>query len=117
MNKVLMEGKVFGQPLFRMEPGEIPHLIFRVCVRHRTRAGEIRSECYRVSAWHNAALWARERLFRGQRVCVTGYLAQRAVLRGGETLREVEIAAETLYLPREEDRRFPEGGAIAGERR
>ena len=117
MNKVLMEGKVFGQPLFRMEPGEIPHLIFRVCVRHRTRAGEIRSECYRVSAWHDAALWARERLFRGQRVCVTGYPAQRAVLRGGETLREVEIAAETLWPPREEGRRFPEGGAIAGERR
>lgn len=41
-----------------------------------------------------AALWARDRLRRGQLVSVAGYLTQRTVRRTEETLHCAEIVAE-----------------------
>lgn len=94
MNRLYIDGLIAGEPVFRMEPGEVPHLTFRLGVRHKTRSGEVRSEYYRVSAWHKAALWARDRLRRGQLVSVAGYLTQRTVRREEETLHCTEIVAE-----------------------
>ena len=66
MNRIYIDGKIVSIPTFKMESGEIPHLTLCLCVRHKTRAGETRSETYRVSAWHKTALWAKEKLQRGQ---------------------------------------------------
>ena len=94
MNRLYIDGMIAGEPVFRMESGEVPLLTFRLGVRHKTRSGEVRSEYYRVSAWHKAALWARDRLRRGQLVSVAGYLTQRTVRRTEETLHCAEIVAE-----------------------
>ncbi len=94
MNRLYIDGMIAGEPVFRMEVGEVPHLTFRLGVRHKTRSGETRSEYYRVSAWHRTALWARDRLRRGQLVSVAGYLTQRTVRREEETLHCTEIVAE-----------------------
>lgn len=67
---------------------------FVTFISGKTRSGEVRSEYYRVSAWHKAALWARDRLRRGQLVSVAGYLTQRTVRREEETLHCTEIVAE-----------------------
>ena len=96
MNRLYIDGMIAGEPVFKMEPGEVPHLTFRLGVRHKTRSGETRDEYYRVSAWHRTALWARDRLRRGQLVNVAGYLTQRTVQRAEETLYCAEIVAEQL---------------------
>ena len=94
MNRLYIDGMIASEPVFKMEPGEVPHLTFRLGVRHKTRSGETRFEYYRVSAWHKTALWAQARLRRGQLVSVAGYLTQRAE----ETLRCAEIVAEQFQL-------------------
>ena len=83
MNRVFLSGMVTSAPVLRMEPGEIPHLTFALSVRHRTRAGEFRSETYRMSAWYSAARWGAEHLARGQVIGVQGYLTQRKIARDG----------------------------------
>ena len=98
MNRLYIDGMIASEPVFKMEPGEVPHLTFRLGVRHNTRSGETRFEYYRVSTWHKTALWAQDRLRRGQLVCVAGYLTQRTVQRAEETLRCAEIVAEQLQF-------------------
>ena len=98
MNRLYIDGMIASEPVFKMEPGEVPHLTFRLGVRHKTRSGETRFEYYRVSAWHKTALWAQDKLRRGQLVSVAGYLTQRTVQRAEETLRCAEIVAEQFQL-------------------
>lgn len=94
MNRLYIDGMIASEPIFKMEPGEVPHLTFHLGVRHKTRSGETRFEYYRVSAWHKTALWAQDRFRRGQLVSVAGYLTQRTVRRAEETLHCAEIVAE-----------------------
>lgn len=98
MNRLYIDGMITSEPVFKMEPGEVPHLTFRLGVRHKTRSGETRFEYYRVSAWHKTALWAQDKLQRGQIISVVGYLTQRTVQRTEETLRCSEIVAEQFQL-------------------
>ena len=98
MNRLYIDGLIASEPVFKMESGEVPHLTFRLGVRHKTRSGETRFEYYRVSAWHKTALWAQARLRRGQLVSVAGYLTQRTVQRAEETLRCAEIVAEQFQF-------------------
>ena len=104
MNRLYIDGMIASEPVFKMEPGEVPHLTFRLGVRHKTRSGETRFEYYRVSAWHKTALWAQDKLRRGQLVSVAGYLTQRTVYRTEETLRCAEIVAEQFQLLKPLDR-------------
>ena len=94
MNNVFLSGMVTSVPVLRMESGEIPHLTFGLSVRHRTRAGEFRSETYRVSAWYSVARWGAEHLARGQVIGVQGYLTQRKISRDGSPAFATEIVAE-----------------------
>ena len=98
MNRLYMDGIIASKPVFKMEPGEAPHLTFRLGVRHKTRSGEMRFEYYRISAWHKTALWAQDKLQRGQLISVAGYLTQRRVQRTEETLHCAEIVAKQLRL-------------------
>ena len=98
MNRVFLSGMVTSAPVLRMEPGEIPHLTFGLSVRHRTRAGEFRSETYRVSAWYNAARWGAEKLSRGQITGIQGYLTQRKISRDGSPAFATEIVAEEFLF-------------------
>ena len=98
MNRLYIDGKIASEPVFKMESGEVPHLTFRLSVRHKTRSGEMRSEFYRVSAWYKTAIWAQDKLQRGQIVSVAGYLTQRTVFCSPETLRTAEIVAEQFQL-------------------
>ena len=93
MNRVFLSGMVTSVPVLRMESGEIPHLTFGLSVRHRTRAGEFRSETYRVSAWYSAARWGAEHLARGQVIGVQWYLTQRKISRDGSPAFATEIVA------------------------
>ena len=105
MNRVFLSGMVTSVPVLRMEPGEVPHLTFGLSVRHRTRAGEFRSETYRVSAWYNAARWGAEKLSRGQITGIQGYLTQRKISRDGSPAFATEIVAEEFLFahPARED--------------
>ena len=98
MNRVFLSGMVTSVPVLRMESGEIPHLTFALSVRHRTRAGEFRSETYRVSAWYSAARWGAEHLARGQVIGVQGYLTQRKIARDGGPAFATEIVAEEFLF-------------------
>ena len=98
MNNVFLSGMVTSVPVLRMESGEIPHLTFGLSVRHRTRAGEFRSETYRVSAWYSAARWGAEHLARGQVIGVQGYLTQRKISRDGSPAFATEIVAEEFLF-------------------
>ena len=98
MNRVFLSGMVMSAPVLRMESGEIPHLTFGLSVRHRTRAGEFRSETYRVSAWYSAARWGAERLSRGQIAGIQGYLTQRKISRDGSPAFATEIVAEEFLF-------------------
>ena len=98
MNRLYIDGKIASEPVFKMEFGEVPHLTFWLGVRHKTRSGETRFEYYRVSAWHRTALWAQDRLRRGQFVSVAGYLTQRTVQRAEEKLHCAEIVVEQFQL-------------------
>ncbi len=98
MNKVFISGMIADKPELRMETGEVPHLILNLSVRHRTRAGELRSEIYRVSAWHNTAKWGAENLSKGQIIGVQGYLTQRPIHADPVTAVITEIAVDE-FLP------------------
>lgn len=94
MNKVFISGLINEAPVFRKEQGDIPHLILSLCVRHKTSAGKMQKETYRVSAWHNAALWGAEHLKQGQIVGLQGYITQRKVNAGNIMATETEIAVD-----------------------
>lgn len=98
MNKVFISGMIAEKSELRMEPGDIPHLILHLSVRHKVRSGELRSEVYRVSAWRNVAQWGAENLSKGQIVGVQGYLTQRSVRMDNVTAVATEIAADE-FLP------------------
>lgn len=94
MNKVFISGLINDAPVFRMEQGDIPHLILSLCVRHKTGTVKMQKETYRVSAWHNAARWGAEYLKQGQIIGLQGYLAQRKVNAGNIMATETEIAVD-----------------------
>ena len=73
-----------------------------MCIRdrHRTRAGEVRSEFYRVNAWRSAARWGAEKLARGQIVGVQGYLTQRKIAGEGESMFVTEVTAKEFLFAR-----------------
>ena len=94
MNRLYIDGMISGDPVFKIEGRTVPHLVFRLCVRHKTSSGEMRSEYYRVNAWNKTAVWAQDKLQRGQVISVVGYLTQRNVVYSEGTLHNVEIVAE-----------------------
>ena len=98
MNKVFITGRIVGQPVLRMEQGDIPHLIFGLAVRHRTKAGDVHKEVYPISAWNQVAQWGAENLQKGQVVGVQGYLAQRSINVSNVRTIVTEIAVDE-FLP------------------
>ena len=110
MNKVFLSGRISSAVQFRAEGDEAAHLVFMLSVRHKTRAGEVRWEAYRVNAWHDVALWGAKSLARGQKAGICGYLTQRQVSAGGFSALATEIVAEEI-LPM----RAPRDGAAAQE--
>ena len=98
MNNVSISGYIMDEPELREEQGGIAHLVFNLSVRHKTRAGEIRKESYRVSAWYKTAQWGISNLAKGQLVAIQGYLTQRQVVVGNIVGTSTEIVAEE-FLP------------------
>lgn len=94
MNKVFISGLINEAPVFRVEPGDIPHLILSLCVRHKTSAGKLQKEIYRISAWYNTARWGFEHLKQGQIIGVQGYLTQRKSNVHTTMVIETEIAVD-----------------------
>ena len=93
MNQVNITGMIANEPIFREETGGIPHTILSLQHRHKTHAGELRKETYRVSAWHGVARWARDNVAVGQIVTVHGYLTQRKTKDGAIV---TEICADEI---------------------
>lgn len=98
MNKVFLSGRITAIDSLLSENNEVPHLVLYLSVRHRTRAGELREETYRVSAWNQAARWGSRNLIRGLPIALQGYLAQRQGKLGDAYGVFTEIAAEE-FLP------------------
>lgn len=96
MNKVFLSGRIATEPQLRTESGDAAHLALLLSVQHKTRAGEVRREAYRVNAWHDVALWGAKNLARGQRIGVCGYLTQRQVNAGGISALATEVVAEEI---------------------
>lgn len=96
MNKVFLSGRIATEPQLRTENGDAAHLALLLSVQHKTRAGEVRREAYRVNAWHDVALWGAKSLARGQRIGVCGYLTQRQVNAGGISALATEVVAEEI---------------------
>ena len=96
MNKVFLSGKIVDAVQFRTENSDTAHLTLSLSVQHKTRAGEVRREVYRVNAWHDVALWGAKNLARGQRIGVCGYLTQRQVNAGGISALATEVVAEEI---------------------
>ena len=105
MNKVFLSGRIATEPQLRTENRDAAHLALLLSVQHKTRAGEVRREAYRVNAWHDVALWGAKNLARGQRIGVCGYLTQRQVNAGGISALATEIVAEEIlpmHAPRDD---------------
>ena len=115
MNKVFISGLICESPVFRMETGEIPHLILSLSVRHKTSAGKLQKEIYRVNAWHNVARWANENLKRGQIIGLQGYLTQRKVNIGNIAATETEIAVEEFLAGQMLPEREPHEAVIPSD--
>ena len=96
MNKVFLSGRIATEPQLRTENGDAAHLALLLSVQHKTRAGEVRREAYRVNAWYDVALWGAKNLARGQRIGVCGYLTQRQVNAGGISALATEVVAEEI---------------------
>ena len=96
MNKVFLSGRIATEPQLRTENGDAAHLALLLSVQHKTRAGEVRREAYRVNAWHDVALWGAKNLARGQKIGVCGYLTQRQVNAGGISALATEVVAEEI---------------------
>lgn len=96
MNKVFLSGRIATEPQLRTENRDAAHLALLLSVQHKTRAGEVRREAYRVNAWHDVALWGAKNLARGQRIGVCGYLTQRQVNAGGISALATEVVAEEI---------------------
>ena len=111
MNKVFISGMITEKPELRIEPGEIPHLILHLSVRHKVKRGELRSEVYRVSAWRNTAKWGAENLSKGQVIGVQGYLTQRSVRMDNVTAAVTEVAVDEFVSMRPAQREASQGAA------
>ncbi len=98
MNKVFLSGRIAEKMDSRLEEGERPHLVLKLNVQHRTKAGELRKESYRVNAWNAVARWGAEHLQKGQVVGVQGYLTQREIRAGYVTAVSTEVAVDE-FLP------------------
>jgi len=100
MNKVFVSGIVMEQPILKMVTGDVPHILFPIDIRHKTRAGKVQHEKYMVNAWHNAALWANAQLKQGQCITVQGYLTQRTIKIGDGVYTFAEITADEFNICR-----------------
>lgn len=98
MNKVFLSGIIADHPVLVERADGNAHLVFSLCVRHRTQKGEVRKELYRINAWKNIARWAGERLGRGKVVALQGYLTQHAVRLGdGALVFRTDVTAEEFF--------------------
>lgn len=99
MNRVYLSGIVSDNPRQLGGEGQALHTVFPLSVRHKTGAGVVKKEMYRINAWNANAEFCRERLAKGMKIAVEGYLTQRVFQAGGISVVSVEIAADEVFLP------------------
>ena len=99
MNKVYLSGIVSDDPRQVSGAGQAPHTVFSLCVRHKTSANAVKRELYRINAWNANAEFSSERLAKGMKIAVEGYLTQRVFYAGGIPIVSVEVAVDELFLP------------------
>ena len=96
MNKVYLSGIVANAPAYVSKLGdEFPHVVFELCVSHRTSRGLLKREMYTISAWNKVADWAHTHLSQGRRVMLQGYLTQR-MMKDEANAVLVEVTAEEI---------------------
>ena len=104
MNKIYLSGIIADPPTQRSQEDAPKHVVFPLCVSHRTKQGMVKRELYNVQTWNGVAEWAHGNLKQGQRVMLQGYLTQRRVAHpGGFAHIEVDVTAEEFFaasLPR-----------------
>ncbi len=108
MNKVLIIGRVGGDPEMRYTPNGDPVTSFSVATNRRyTVQGEQREETqwFRVSAWNRLAENCNQYVVKGMRVYVEGRLNVREyVAQDGQTRTSVDVRAfEVQFLDRPTD--------------
>lgn len=98
MNKVFVSGIIVAAPIVKKETEAMPHLVFSLGTRHKTRAGKIKYEKYTINAWNHIAIWGASRLEAGQTLTVQGYLTQRVIKMDDLSFVMTEITAEKFIL-------------------
>lgn len=98
MNNVFVSGIIATAPILKKETETIPHLVFSLGTRHKTRTGKLKYEKYTVNAWNHVALWGASNLEVGQPLTVQGYLTQRIVKMDDLSFVMTEITAEKFIL-------------------
>ena len=98
MNKVYLSGIIAREPLYRVEAGNVPHLILFLGIRYTTKSGTVNREAYRVSVWHETAQWGASHLKAGQIVVVQGHLVRR---KRKDDVMLTEVAADEIVAVRQ----------------
>lgn len=98
VNKVFLSGVVDGR-VEDIGRGGRAHVVFDIRVEHRTRAGEVKSESYRINAWNRCAEYCLENLSTGMRVALQGRLSQRILYVGDRPVTLTEVALNEVLVP------------------
>ncbi len=97
MNRIYLTGIVYDQPMALGSADAGNHIVFKLVVRHRAKTG-VKSEIYRINAWNECAKYCMERLQKGTRVALDGYLTQRTVLFGEKQFQAVEVTVSEIMM-------------------
>lgn len=98
MNKVFLSGVITETPSRFFQGDAVKHVSFPLCMRHKTKRGEVKRELYTIHAWNGIAEWAQAFLKQGQRVMIQGYLTQHNIMQAdGGMYVAAEVTAEEFF--------------------
>lgn len=76
-NKVILGGRVCGDPELRTTPEGVSVTSFSVAVNRQTKSGQ-EAQFFDVTAWRNTAEFVTKYFRKGSSICVVGKLATRS---------------------------------------
>ena len=99
INKVYLSGTVAGRIDEISQAGQAKHVVFDLCVPHKTRDGIEKRELYRINAWNGCAKFCAGSLAPGMQVALQGYLSQRTLYVGDRPVVVTEVALNEVTIP------------------
>lgn len=103
VNKVFLSGVVDGRVEEIGREGMAKRVVFDLRVEHKTRAGVVKRESYRINAWNKCAEYCLQNLATGMRVALQGRLSQRILYVGDRPVTLTEVALNEVLVPKTND--------------